>query len=194
MNMRTKKAYSYLSMSVAVLMLSGCATAGAGSNNVSMQTTVEQTHRMVQNMEEDLTRSVNSLSNSTADIVARMNATEQQMRTLITLSEENRRNVAQLQASIDELIRVTYQRQGLTPPPGGVVNPPITVIPGQPGIGTVTPPLPGATVTSPVTPIPGQPLPPTVLPPAVDVSMITDQHYRAAQTFYAKGEYSSGHP
>ena len=50
----------------------------------------------------------------------------------------------------------------------------------------VTPPTPGGAEVAPVVP-PGQ----AVTPPAAGVTMNTDQHYRAAQDYYAKAEYSS---
>ena len=173
-------------MSVLLLMLSTSVTAVAGRSS-SLQKTVDETQRTVQSMEENLTRSVNSLSQSTADIAARIDATEQQMRELLTLSEDNQRSIAQLQAAVDELLRVAYQSQGLTPPGGATVIPPMITDPGQPP-GTMISPPPGITVTPPITT--GQP-PITTAPPVAVVATNMNQHYRAAQDYFTKGEYSS---
>lgn len=189
--MKNNKPYSLLTLSIA-FMLSGCATAGSGVSSVSIQATVEQTHRTVQTMEQELT----NVSHSTADIAVRMDASEQQMRTLITLSEDNRQSIAQLQASMDDLMRVLYQREGLTPPSNNiVVTPPLL---GQPLTGnTTTTSTPGGIGTQPLsgetvgTPAPNNTIlttPP--IPVGEDPTINIDQHYKVAQEYYRKDEYS----
>jgi tol-pal system protein YbgF len=179
--MKNKKAYTYLGMGTTILLLSGCVTAGAGSS-VAVQTTVEQTNRSVQNIEKD----VAMLTRTTADISARLNATEQKLLTIQTLTEDNQAGIAQLQTSVDTLTRFLYQQGNMTPPTGPMVTPPpgVSVNPGDP---LITPPVTGTN--------PGVPGPSVSTTPAPgvtpDMSVGIDQHYRVAQDFYSKGEFAA---
>ena len=177
--MKNTKTCSVLALSTA-LLLSVCTTAGAaGSSSKAM---AQDTLRTVQNMEQTLTESITSLTHSNADIAARMNATEQQMRTLVTLSEDNQRSIAQLQDSIDQLMRVLYQQQGRTPPRDGFdVLPPTPdepVLPRQP-----TDPLQDPLISDP-------PVVAPVLPTVPNTKMNMDQHYRKAQEHLGQEEFS----
>ena len=72
--MRKMKRYLVASLSVS-LLTSGCATAGgisSGGSSSQLSNTVYQTHRMVQNMEQNLSGSVTTLTRTTAEIAARL--------------------------------------------------------------------------------------------------------------------------
>ena len=182
--MKTIKTYSYMSIAAIALMLAGHATtAHAARGTAEIQATVDDTNRNVKSMQQDL----QSVTSSTADVAARMNATEQQLRLLTTLAEDNRHSIAQLQSSIDNLMRVLYQQRGLTPPNGASVS-------TTPGEMQPTP----ESIQSPANGITPQPVPTpqiTTTQPTVSVNptatLGVDQHYQAAQESYKKGEYSA---
>jgi tol-pal system protein YbgF len=186
--MMNKKAYSYLGLCTTILLLSGCVTAGAGSN-VAVQTTVEKTNRSVQTIEKD----VATLTRTTADISARLNATEQKLLAIQTLTEDNQHGIAQLQTSLDTLTRFIYQQGNMTPPTGPVVTPPTAAI-VNPGDSLVSMPPTGINPPPPTTGTlsPGPSVsttPPTGVTP--DMSVDIDQHYRVAQDYYSKGDFGN---
>ena len=73
-----KKVKHYLAAAMSVTLLtSGCATAGGvtgGGSSGNVNNTVYQTHRMVQNIEQNLTGSVSTLTRTTAEIATRIDA------------------------------------------------------------------------------------------------------------------------
>lgn len=197
--MQNMKRYLIASLSVS-LLTSGCATAGgisSGGSSSQLSNTVVQTHRMVQNMEQNLTGSVSTLTRTTAEIAARLNSNEQETRRLLSMAEENQRKLDTLQYSLDDLIATLYKEMNLTPPTR-------VTMPTQPGIGT-TP----ATLGQPQTltqPLLTQPetgpkiTPPPTLPPTIDTALpVTEApgaadpaaHYRAAQESYTNADYAT---
>lgn len=181
--MRRNTLNSYLAMSLGVVVLTTSFSAVAASRNATIQKSVEATQTTVQEMQGDVT----SLSRTTADIAARMDSTEQQLRMLVTLSEDNQRSIAQLQASINELTRILYQSQGLSVPSGITVVAP--TLQGNPATASPSErPVEGTTGNPPVeAPVVHTP----TAPPVVELSVDQDQHYRTAQGYYSKREYSA---
>lgn len=182
--MKNIKTYSYMSIAAVAILLGGHATtAHAARGTAALQGSVDETNRNVQSMQQDL----KSVSSSTADIAARMNATEQQLRVLTTLAEDNQHSIAQLQSSIDDMMRVLYQQRGLTPPTG----PSVSTTPGlAPTVPGTVPPATGFNPSQPV-PTPQISTTQTSVPLNPAASLGADQHYMAAIASYDKGEYSA---
>lgn len=186
-----KKVKHYMAAALSVTMLtSGCATAGGvtgGGSSGNVNNTVYQTHRMVQNIEQNLTGSVSTLTRTTAEIAARIDANEQETRRLVSLAQENQRKLDTLQATLDDLVVTMYRELNLSPPVR-------TTVPSQPSGGNT----PTIQVDPPVTPQPeSTTVSPTVTPtietptaaesPAADAS----QHYRSAQEAYSSGDFNA---
>ncbi len=187
------KCVAALAMSVALLS-SGCATAGGSPTGSSqLQNTVYETHRMVQNLEQNLSGSVSNLTQTTAAIAARLDSSDQEIRRLVSMAEENQRKLDGLQFTLDQLTTTLYQQLNLSPPP---TRPNIPAqpqgntgtIPRQPGVD-VLPPAPQPQITPPVT------SPPDILPPggAEETSSVgsdPEAHYLQAQQYYTNEEYT----
>jgi len=190
--MRKGNGFSAVALSM-VLLSSGCATAGgspAGGSS-QMQNTVYQTHRMVQNLEQNLTGSVSTLTQTTAEIASRIDSSEQEIRRLVGIAEENQRKLDSLQFSLDQLTATLYQQLNLSPP----TRP---NIPPQPGISTgPVPQQPGVETQSPATQpqLPPQITPPQIAPPNTSVEPTLDdlnpeEHYRQAQQYYSSDDFA----
>ncbi|MFP6583879.1 MAG: tol-pal system protein YbgF [Candidatus Hydrogenedentota bacterium] len=196
-----KKVKGYLAAGLSVALLtSGCATAGGisgGGSSNQLSNTVVQTHRMVQNMEQNLTGSVSTLTRTTAEIAARLNTNEQETRRLLSMAEENQRKLDTLQYSLDDLIATLYKEMNLTPPTR-------VTMPTQPRIGTTPDPLgPPQTTPQPFVTRPDDGptiTPPPTLPPSIDTAPPGTQtpnasdasaHYRQAQESYTNADYAT---
>ena len=171
----------------ACILLVGCATAGGGtSGGSSSSQSSYQTQRMMQN----LTVSIEDLTQSTASLGSRMDSTEQQVSRLVGIAEENQRKLDNLQFSLDQLTTTLYQQLNLSPPVR--VN-----VPPQPGRtpGTIPQqPQTGIEPTAPQSSTGPQITPPAIAPPDSDVEMTPSlgdpqEHYRAAQEYYSNEDY-----
>ncbi len=162
---------------ILLLCAAGCSTA-AGGNSV---TTSYSTHRLVEEMDSNLTTALNRLNETTADLLARQEANDRAARQLMSVAEENQLRLDRLQRSLDSLTSTLYQHLNLSPPPSMP-----TVTPNfSPGAVDVE--SDGITVQPPSNPI-GIEYPDR--PPIRQTQTINpDQHYRAAQDFYASGNY-----
>lgn len=182
--MRKGNEFSVLALSF-VLLSSGCATAGApAGGSGQLQNTVYQTHRMVQ----ELSGSVTTLTQTTAEISARMDSSEQEVRRLVSIAEENQRKLEGLQFTLDQLTATLYQQFNLSPPvrpnipPQPGLNP--GVIPDQPGI-QVQPPAPQPQITRPTT------TPPEIAPPETTLAPSDPtEHFRGALTLYGDDHFA----
>jgi len=67
------------------LILAGCVTTGGGQ----FETSIYDTHKRVQKLDQDLDGSLRELNETTAALVARVDAGDEQLRRLRTLAEEN---------------------------------------------------------------------------------------------------------
>ncbi len=175
----------HLKLAVAVVLLtSGCASAGGGSQ---LQSTVYATHRMVQELNQNLSGTVTQLSSTTAELVARLGASAQEMRELMSVARENQYKLERLQYSLDTLTATLYRHLNLSPPESRVPPAPSRPIGRTPestrGGILVEPPL-------------GRPQPDTGrsgLAPdtgaAVAPTIDEDAHYLEAQQLYASDNY-----
>lgn len=190
----------------AVLATSGCASAGPSGDE--LRNTIYATHRMVQNLDDNLSGTVSQLTQTTADLSARVDASDQQLRELNSLALENQRKLETLQASLDSLTTTLYRHFNLSPPQPITAPPPAGGPVQRPGV-TIEPP-PGRTPGPSATPPQGQPQSQTtqpgvqVTPPAQPqgtqetsgeftppTGMDEISHYRSAQQLYAREDYAA---
>ncbi len=201
----------------AVLVFPGCASAGPSQDE--LRSTIYATHRMVQNLDTNLSGTVAKLSDTAATMSTRLDATDQELRQLSSMAADNQRQIQRLQASLDSLTATLYRHFNLTAPapvasapqfttptpiqqgtgvvvqqPTGVVTRPAPTTTGGPT--EILPPLdaagtaPGATVTPPPAPTIQQPV--TAAPaPAATASPADVELYRAAQQLYSQENYAA---
>jgi tol-pal system protein YbgF len=104
--------------------MSGCATAGSSQ----MESTVYDTHRRVVKLDNSLESTVTKLNETTAELVARVNQSDQETRRLKSVVEENRVILERLEKNLGDLTSVIYRQFNLTPPgsssSGIVIEPP----------------------------------------------------------------------
>lgn len=188
------KVGAVLSIAVLTAILSGCATGGS-----QLETTVYDTHRRIVKLDRSLEDSVNQLNQTTAELVARVNESDEQTRTMRTVSEENQVKLDQLSRELSELKTTLYRQFNLTAPSGAGMAP--RDVEGQVG-GVVIERAPGAAVQPPLasaqTPVPPgavstpreemDSLPP--LSPAADAGDSRAQ-YQQAQRTYANEDYAT---
>lgn len=186
--MRRGKGFASVALSMALLS-SGCATAGGVSptgGSGQVQNTVYQTHRMVQNLES----SVANLTQTTAEISSRMDASDLEMRRLVSIAEENQRKLDGLQGTLDQLTATLYQQMNLSPP--ARTTPPVDSnagrIPQQPEV-QVVPPSPQPQITPPDTTRP-EIAPPGELLETTGSANDPEEHYRIAQQYYSDADYA----
>src|SRR5689334_18701542 len=86
-----------------ILMFPGCATAGPAAGTDDLRGTVFATHRIVQDLDANLSGTVSKLSETTASLTSRMDAQDQELRNLSTMAQDNQRRIDRLQASVDSL-------------------------------------------------------------------------------------------
>jgi tol-pal system protein YbgF len=126
-------------LAVAAGVLSGCATTDGNMSN-----SVYETHRIVRNLEQDIGPNVSKLNETAAELVARVEATDQENRALRATIQENQAKIDRLQTQISDLTRVIYRQYGLSQPSSGSSA---TIVPPRPA--EVVPPSSGAATTSP---------------------------------------------
>jgi tol-pal system protein YbgF len=199
----------------AILVFPGCASAGPSQDE--LRSTIYATHRIVQNLDTNLSGTVSKLSDTAATLSSRLDATDQELRQLSGMAVDNQRKIDRLQASVDSLTATLYRHFNLSPPQpvatpsfpsatptpihggGVVVQPPSAGVVQRPGTTApagpteILPPLEGATpgattVTPPPTPVTA-PAPVTAAPAVASAG--DTELYRAAQQLYAQENYSA---
>jgi tol-pal system protein YbgF len=192
----------------AVLVFPGCASAGPSQDE--LRSTIYATHRMVQNLDTNLSGTVAKLSDTAATMSTRLDATDQELRQLSSMAVENQRRIERLQASVDSLTATLYRHFNLSAPqpvasPSFQPTTPTPIIQGgtgvvvqQPGPAPaprsaapteILPPLEGSTPGATVTPPPATTVqPPVAAAPSV-ASPADVELYRAAQQLYAQENY-----
>jgi tol-pal system protein YbgF len=188
---------------------SGCAS-GAPSGD-ELRNTIYSTHRMVQNLDANLSGTVSDLTQTAATLTARMDATDQELRNLSSLAVENQRKLEQLQSSLDGLTATLYRHFNLSPPPpvaSPSFTPGVSPSPGasrggivvQPPVQTQPQSFPPPQVSPAPAPVPGgvnidapPPLESTAVVPPQPTATTTDEitHYRAAQQSYAREDFAT---
>jgi len=193
----------------AVLVFPGCASAGPSQDE--LRSTIYATHRIVQNLDTNLSGTVAKLSDTAATMSTRLDATDQELRQLSSMATENQRQIQRLQASVDSLTATLYRHFNLSAPqPVATPSfPSVTPTPIQGGTGVVVqqptvqppagtppagpteilPPLEGSSPGAAVTPPPAAAVqPPVIATPSV-ASPADVELYRAAQQLYAQENY-----
>lgn len=158
-------------------LCAGCATPDGNMSN-----SVYATHRIVKNIEKDIGPNVTKLNETAAELVAKVEASDQENRRLRSVIEENQSKIDRLQRELSALTAVIYRQFGLTqtragfsgggtatappaqvlPPPGASSNLPAS---SQP-IAQTTPPG-GSLINQPPPTQPPTAITPTAVPPAV---------------------------
>lgn len=127
---------------------SGCATTGSSGDQVA--NSVYATHRIVKNLESDLGPRVTQLNETTAELTAKVEASEMTTRQLQSKLEENQAKLDALQENLDRLAKVIYQEFGRSGAGAGSSSlgfePPVVEPPVAAGGGEAVPP---AGVTEP---------------------------------------------
>ena len=108
------------------LVLAGCTTSSGGGS--TMENTVYSTHRIVQNLDQNIGTTVDQLSKTSADLAARVEATDRETRRLASMVEENQVRLQGVQQQLTELTNTLYRQMNLTPPRASSATP-MTPIP-----------------------------------------------------------------
>ncbi len=166
-----------------ILATTGCASAGGSTDQ--LRSTVFATHRMVQDLNENLSGTVAQLNGTTAELVARIGASDQQMRELMSVAQENQYKLEQLQYSLGTLTATLYRHLNLSPPEPATLPSPSRPPGGMPEITRgeilVEPPVGAPQPDTSVTAIGADP---------AALSLEADSHYRQAQQLWANEEYA----
>jgi len=123
---------------------------------------IYDTQRRVAGREKNLSGSVDKLNQNTADLIARLDSTDQQLKSLQSQVEESVSRSAQVEKKLDTLTTSLqrYFRSGAMPPPAAA-----------PGNAEIQPPAEGPQVYSPSRePMPAQPAPDAQLTPTAPVT------------------------
>lgn len=141
-------------LGAAALLGSGCATSG----NDQLVNTVYSMNRKVTNIEQNLTPTVTKLNETVVNMGARVDAVEQSSQTQATTLDTMQRQLEEMKATLDDIHRRGYAKEGLTPPRS------TSSIPSTAGSGMeITPTAP-----------PGGPVPPGALEDSTSMSMGDD--------------------
>jgi len=165
--------------------LAGCFGGGGGNQ---FENTVYDTYRRVASLDKNLQSSVTQLNETTATLLTRVDESDQQLRNVQGVLEENQAKLVSLEKKLDSLTNIIYREQGrsLLPgaPPAGMppAGPPSEVGVGgtygpavaAPGVAPSTPPgVTPAPATSPAAPatVPGPASQPQEQPPLEPVAV-----------------------
>jgi len=158
--------------------ISGCATGGSQT-----QATITDIHRRVTKLDKDMDTTMGKLNETTAELNARVETTDQETRRLRSMSEENQIRLESIERSLNELKTQAYRAWNLTSAPtdefsaasapGGtrvdIIGPEWSSPPSEPPVSSMSAPAiatPPPVAAMPVTPAPSPP-PPTVATPPV---------------------------
>ena len=117
-------------MSVVVMALSlvGCITQGENT----LERTVYDTHRRVSGLDKNLQSSVDKLGQTSADLAAKTDTTDQNVKTLQATVEENSRKLSELEKKLDSLTRALNRAASPVTAPPPPSNAPTEVNAQQP--------------------------------------------------------------
>ena len=96
-----------------LVVAAGCETLGGQSQ---FERAIYSTHNAVQKLDKDLGASVAKLNETTAELNARIEASDVQMRSMQSRAEENQVKLTVLQTKLDQLTATLYQHLNLAPP------------------------------------------------------------------------------
>ena len=101
---------------LAVLLGAGCASTGTSGSQI--QATIVDTHKRVVQMDKSLDDSITRLNQTTAELNARVDRSDQQMRQVESLSEENQVRLDAIERRLAQFQDAAYREWGLTAPGG----------------------------------------------------------------------------
>lgn len=187
----------YLSACLAMAVLTGCATTAGGASQ--KESTIYDTHRRVVKLEQDLSGSIQKLNETSAELIARVDQNDNEMRRLRSMVEENQMKLDNIAGVLLELRSTIYRQWNIStgsgfstsgtgyegevtiePPAGGELLQ--TPQGGATGISSPTPSTTTPTVTQPV----------AATTPAQPAGALGDPKvaYQAAQKAYAGEDYA----
>jgi len=196
-------------MMAVAIGLAGCFGAGGGNQ---FQNTVYDTYRRVANLDKNLQSSVTQLNETTATLLTRVDESDQLLRNVQGVLEENQARLISLERKLDSLTNIIYREQGRTLLPGSpsaVMPPagppsevgvgggygPAGAAPGSPpGMAPGAPVSPGAPAPQPQEQPPLEPIAVGPQAPAATTPPSTgspDTDYLAAQKSYARQDYQA---
>lgn len=103
-------------------VFSGCDTLGTGGGD-RFETTLQDTSKRVRKLENDMGGSLRELNSATAELVARVDSSDAQIRRLRTLAEENQVKLDDLSAHLESLKDILFRNLQITPAPSVSVTP-----------------------------------------------------------------------
>lgn len=171
---------------MALLALVGCGTTMAGSRD-QMESTVYDTHRRVVNLDTQLGDTLTKLNETTAELIQRVNDSDQTTRRLLSLVEENQRKIDGLQKDVTDVKKVIYQQFNLTLPSSGYAAPTsqgVTILPPE------TTAAPAGDADMGAMEEMSAPDAPVSAPAAPAAAGDPEEHYKAAQRDYANERYT----
>jgi len=111
-----KSVLGVLGTAAVLLCLTGCGTLGSDDQVSSM---IYDSHRRIVNLDQSLDGSIKKLNETSAELSARVDASDQQIRTLQSTVEENQVKLDKMQRTIENLSATLYRWLNLSPPTSG---------------------------------------------------------------------------
>jgi tol-pal system protein YbgF len=192
---------------LSVVLGAGCASTGGSGSQI--QATIVDTHKRVVQMDRSLEESITKLNQTTAELNARVDRGDEQMRLVGSLSEENQHRLEALERRLAQFQEAAYRQWGLTPPgtagaarvpatstPAVVIEPPAWQSapreePVEPAPAILAPePAPGVLPAPEVVAAPPVAVPPATTAPAAADGAEANEAYQRAQRLYAQGSYA----
>ena len=174
-------------------LAAGCGSLGGGSQ---LQNAVYDTHRRVASLDKSLEGSVTKLSENAADLVARVDATDQQLKSLQSTVEENTMKLNGLEKKLDSIKNALFRSLNLSQSPASTSSSatgPSEIVPDTTKDVRVTPPAAEApsSLDAPVEPKAGsrKAAAAETAPPSAGSNPEGD--YQQAQKAYASENYNA---
>jgi tol-pal system protein YbgF len=120
-------------------------------------------------IDKNVSQSVGQLTATTAELIARVNASEDEMRRLSSLLEENQVKLQDIERTLNQLANTIHNQWQLTPPNGAFTQ---TPVPEESVVAIAPPPAPitVAPVENDVSSIPPTPARPTAVAPPREIT------------------------
>lgn len=159
--MKSLRTWAVLGGMAALLVASGCETTGGQT-----QTTIYDIHQRMVKLDKELGTSITQLNEGTATLNARLDASDEQTRTLRGMLEENQAKLENLSRELADMKSTLYRHWNLSTAGGPKSATAGAVTIESPGTESLTE-VPSATTPAPtVTPAPATTPPAVTTPPA----------------------------
>lgn len=143
------------------VVVSGCATGGSQT-----QATITDIHRRVTNLDKEMDTTITKLNETTAELSARVEQTDQETRSLRSMTEENQVRLESIERSLNELKTQAYRVWNLTSAPGGALPVP-SQVPGGAQVEIIGPEWSNPPSEPSMTSMAAPPIQPPPAPPAM---------------------------